>query len=53
METEKKGLAQLKLAEISRHFLCFIQSRSFARVWNTHFIILSFRVRDSFPEEFY
>ena len=25
-----------------------IQSRSFARVWNTHFIIFSFRARDSF-----
>ena len=27
-----------------------IQSRSFARAWNTHFIIFSFRARDSFPE---
>ena len=27
-----------------------IQSRSIARVWNTHFIIFSFRARDSFPE---
>ena len=26
-----------------------IQSRSIARVWNTHFIIFSFRARDSFP----
>ena len=26
-----------------------IQSRSFAIVWNTHFIIFSFRTRDSFP----
>ena len=26
-----------------------IQSRSFAIVWNTHFIIFSFRARDSFP----
>ena len=30
--------------------LCVIQSPSIARVWNTHFIIFSFRERDSFPE---
>ena len=28
----------------------FFQLRSFAIVWNTHFIIFSFRSRDSFPE---
>ena len=32
-------------------FWCAVQLRSFTRVWNNHFIILSFRVRDSFPEE--
>ena len=29
------------------------QSQSFARVCNTHFIIFSFRARDSFPEEIF
>ena len=28
----------------------FVQLRSFAIVWNTHFLIFSFRARDSFPE---
>ena len=27
-----------------------IRSGSIARAWNTHFIIFSFRTRDSFPE---
>ena len=33
--------------------LSFFQPRSFARVWNTHFIIFSFPARDSFPEEIF
>ena len=33
--------------------LLVIQSRSFARVWNTHFIIFSFHAQDSFPERIF
>ena len=36
-----------------REFQIRIQSRSFAKVWNTHFIIFSFRARDSFPQGFF
>ena len=39
--------------ELPRKAIPVIQSRSFARVWNTHFIIFSFRARDSFPEKIF
>ena len=47
---EKSTLLRTSLSRASDR-LSIIQSRSFARVWNTQFIIFSFRARDSYPEE--
>ena len=40
-------------SKLKSHFLVIFQSRSFAKVSNTHFIIFSFRTPDSFPEEIF